>query len=754
MIKTIALFELRNGFRRVSTYIYFVLFFALGFLTFFVVAGAFPGVNVGLGAGGKLFANSAYMLYALISGTSYYGLLVVAAVMGNAAYQDFRYNTFALVFTSPISKTQYLIGRFLAANVLCLFIFSSIGIACFVASFMPAVDKGMIGPHHLLAYLQPYFLAVIPNTFFIGAVFFAVAALSRNLLAVYVSAVVLFVGYLIASVLSTQLDSKYFAGLIDPFGNFALEHVTQYWTVAEKNSLMIPMSGLVMVNRVIWTVGGVAVMAATCWRFRLTQGGEDRRRLRDSATDSRSIPDAPLPVAAVRTTSEIAFLPKLTWLEFKRIVASVPFLLIVACGVGFVIVSSTTMQSMFGTSVYPVTAVVSEIARGTFTLFMMIIIIVYSGQLVWRERELGMGQLFDAQPVSTWLPFVSKTAALILVQAFLLFVVMLTGVGMQTAQWYFNYEFGVYTMDLFGIQLINLALISVLAMLVQVLVNHKYVGHFVMVLYFVANVFTSNLGWDHHLYHYASGPGYKYSDMNGFGHFLYGLRWFQIYWMLFAILLAIVCKLFWVRGTETTFSARLHEAHRRLTKAAGAVILAICILLVVTGGFIFHNTNVLNDYQTNSTGRDRSAAYEKTYKSYQDLPQPRITAIKLDVDIHPSSRRIETKGVYELLNKTDQPIESVFINLPSQDIEIRELKFGDQDTPSTSDLDQGVYLFDLPKPLPPGGVTKLEFDLEFGSEGFKNNRGDTQIVYNGTFFNNGNMPHIGYMPGRELADND
>ena len=106
MIKTIALFELRNGFRRISTYIYFVLFFALGFLTFFVAAGAIPGVDMGLGAGGKLFANSSYLLYALISGTSFYGLLVVAAVMGNAAYQDFRYNTFSLLFTSPISKTQ------------------------------------------------------------------------------------------------------------------------------------------------------------------------------------------------------------------------------------------------------------------------------------------------------------------------------------------------------------------------------------------------------------------------------------------------------------------------------------------------------------------------------------------------------------------------------------------------------------------------------------------------------------------------
>ena len=51
-----------------------------------------------------------------------------------------------------------------------------------------------------------------------------------------VGAVLIFVGYLIAATLSADLESKYLAGLIDPFGNFAFEHVTQYWTVAEKKS--------------------------------------------------------------------------------------------------------------------------------------------------------------------------------------------------------------------------------------------------------------------------------------------------------------------------------------------------------------------------------------------------------------------------------------------------------------------------------------------------------------------------------------
>lgn len=752
MIKTIALFELSNGFRRLSTYIYFALFFGFGFLIFFVAAGAFPGVNMGLGSGGKLYANSAFMLFALVSSTSYYGLLIVAAVMGNAAHQDFRHNTYPLVFTAPVSKFQYLAGRFLAANVILLFIFSSIGIACFVASWTPKVDQSLIGPHQLFAYLQPYLIAVIPNTLFLGALFFGLAALSRNMLPVYVSAVVLFVGYLIAAVLSAQLESKYLAGIVDPFGNYALEHVTQYWTVAEKNSEPIPITGLLLVNRVIWTFAGMAALGLTCWLFRMEQGGEDRRRLRDTSTGGAGVRNVALPVAPVRVTNQALFLPRLIWLEFRRIVASVPFLLIVICGIGFVFVASFSLQSMYGTSVYPVTAVVSELARGSFTLFMLIVIIVYSGQLVWREREAGMEQLFDAQPVSTWLPFVSKTTALILVQAFLLLVVMFTGIMIQTAEGYYNYELGIYARDLFGIQLVNLALMSVLAMFIQVVVNHKYLGQFLMILFLLSNFFFSALGWRHHLYRYGTSPGYTYSDMNGFGHFMIGVTWFQVYWVLFAILLAVVCKLMWVRGLDTEFSARVEEARGRMTGMTRALIVVTLVAFVGVGTFIFYNTNRLNSYRTTSQGRWLSAEYERLYKPKEQVAQPRVSSVKLNVEIYPPIRRVRVRGGYTLVNKTDQPIDSVFVNLPTQDIEIHELNLSDNGEPSVNNPDQGVYIFELADPLPPGESTPLEFDLDFAPKGFKNDRGDTQVVYNGTFFNHGNLPQIGYLPGRELSD--
>ena len=171
MVKAIALFELENGVRRISTYIYFLLFLAFGYLMFVAAGGAFAGVDLGLGAGGKVFANSPYLLYAFISSLSFYGLLVVAAVMGYSGQQDFQHQTYPLIFTEPISKLQYLAGRFIAANILLLFIFSSIGIGCILGSWMPFLDEQLVSTNHIMAYVQPYVLVVIPNTFFIGGTY-------------------------------------------------------------------------------------------------------------------------------------------------------------------------------------------------------------------------------------------------------------------------------------------------------------------------------------------------------------------------------------------------------------------------------------------------------------------------------------------------------------------------------------------------------------------------------------------------------
>src|SRR4029077_14091729 len=96
-------FDLGRYLSATSTWVYFAV---LGGLSYFFMAastGAFSGISVSFG-GGKVLSNSPFALAGFISILSYFGLLVISAIMGKAAYQDFDARTHSFFFTSPISK--------------------------------------------------------------------------------------------------------------------------------------------------------------------------------------------------------------------------------------------------------------------------------------------------------------------------------------------------------------------------------------------------------------------------------------------------------------------------------------------------------------------------------------------------------------------------------------------------------------------------------------------------------------------------
>ncbi len=162
MLAEILRFELFRHLRALSTRIYLFLFAALGFLWMTAAGGALPNASVRFG-GGKVFINGPYILYESISVMTCFGLLVISAIAGRAAYQDFDQQTHSFFFTSPISKRAYLGGRFLAAVIVLLIIFSAIAPGLWLATFLPNMDQQLLGPNHFIWYVQPYQIIAFPN---------------------------------------------------------------------------------------------------------------------------------------------------------------------------------------------------------------------------------------------------------------------------------------------------------------------------------------------------------------------------------------------------------------------------------------------------------------------------------------------------------------------------------------------------------------------------------------------------------------
>ena len=181
-------------------------------------------------------------------------------------------------------------------------------------------------------------------------------------------------------------------------------------------------------------------------------------------------------------------------------------------------------------------------------------------------------------------------------------------------------------------------------------------------MYFVLSLLLPAMGLERLFYRFASTPPITYSDMNGYGHFVAPLFWTTLYWILFVALMFAVGHLFWVRGTETGLRQRLRIARGRLAKPVAAAIVALAAGFTATGCYIYYNTDVLNAYQSTGELETRAAETEKKYKKYQYTPQPKIVAVKANVDIHPERRAVFIDGSYRMVNKTSEPITDVLVN--------------------------------------------------------------------------------------------
>jgi hypothetical protein len=242
--------------------------------------------------------------------------------------------------------------------------------------------------------------------------------------------------------------------------------------------------------------------------------------------------------------------------------------------------------------------------------------------------------------------------------------------------------------------------------------------------------------------------------MNRWGPYAHAFIYWKLYWGAFAILLAVLTNLLWVRGEETHAQWRAHLARRRFGRAARAVTAIAALSFIGLGGFMYYNTDVLNRYSTSEQRRHLRAEYEQRYKKYNGIPQPRITAVRVQVALAPEHGDMRVHGQYVLRNKTAVPIDTVHLRL-DRDARVSALSFDRASRVVLADSAHEYYMRKLDTPLAPGDSLVLTFDLAHVTRGFPNNISSPDIASNGTFVENASfMPGIGYEPRSELSDDD
>ena len=760
MLKEILRFEFSYRKNRPATYIYFGILFLLCF-----AAVTSKYVTIGGVAGGQIKENSPYNLAFMTLIMTFFFTFIASAIMGVAVLRDFEHKTESLMFSTTMSKFDYLFGRFLGSFIVMVLIYCSIWMA-FMAGFAfgkhlpwdPSWKEKIMLPFQAWAYFQPFILWGLTNLFIQGAIFFAAGALSRSTLVIYTQGIILFVAYQISTTITQDLDNKTVAALIDPFGFRAFNLFTEYWTPAQKNSQLVPMEGLMLWNRLIWCSVAVLILIGTYFAFSFNVVRNALFKKKASKNTTPSINPESVLIPAVTQYSGFPTQMQQLWTQaifyFKMVIREIPFIAIVFIGLADLIIGSFYFQKLYGTSSYPITANVLGLLNN-FDTYFLIIAVFYSGELIWKERVTNMHLIVDATPVADWVNLLAKFFGLMLVFLSLIMLLIGAGVLIQLAHGYTKFELPLYFKTLFTSTLAFLVLYTVLSFFVQVMANSKFVGFAMMFVFFILTFFMSAAGIEHPLAIFGSGSLDSYSDMNKYGHFFTSFTWIKLYWFLFVLFLFVIAVVLSVRGSEAIFKSRLKVGKLRLTRPILTLGLFALLSIVLAGCYVYYNTNKINRYVSREDREDKRVAYETTLKKFENIPQPKIVDVNLKVEIYPYERDFTAEGYFWLKNKTALSIPDIHIQTDVQhDMKNEYLRFEGGASADTSYHRFGYTIYTLQKPLTPGDSVKMSFKTRFETQGFVGGGSNTDVVYNGTFFNNLYFPTIGYNNAYEIGDDD
>lgn len=743
-------FELAFRRRHAPLYIFTGICFLVAFLSMAIEGGMDPFGGTGtIAINAPVAVQRLMLVFCLLL-----GLVITTAFVAASVIRDDEYGAQHLFLSTPLRKGPYLFGRFGGSLLAAWFMISGIALGALLGSVMPWHDPERVVALTLTPYLYSLGVFMFPNLLFVGALAFSVATLSRRMMYAYIAVLGLLVIYIVSGNYIGDLENDFIAAISDPFGLRTYALATRYWTPAEANSIAAPFTKEIVINRILWSGVGVAVLVLTFLRYRMEvhEGGGKTRPEADAPVGQSAVAE-PLPAVHPRfdLRTNLAQLWFQLRTEVRGLVRSAPFIVIALFGVGNIVGVSFGQIQQGGTTTLPVTQIMLTVIQGGMALFMLIVLVFYAGELIHRERRFKVAEFYDALPIPNWVPLLAKLGAMVVGMVVLMLVATATTVTFQLAKGYPRLELGLYLQDLAAMQVILWVILSVAAVVAQVFTNHKFLGYLVMVMLFIVQAALPALDLEHNLYNYGSFPGVTYSDMNGYGHFAAAQAAFALYWGAFAALLVALAELMWPRGTDSGLRQRLANARARLNRPRTLVLAATGLAWLGSGAFIFYNTNVLNDYVPSDVVEDRQVRYEQTYKQYEGLPQPRITDVAVEADLYPEARHVEVRGTLHVVNKNDVPIESIHVSLdPSVEVAALEIPGASLET---KDEEIGYRIYTLAEPMQPGAEMDVRWDFRKHLRGFGNQSADNSIVRNGTFFNSFSyMPHFGYQPGGELAD--
>ncbi|WP_299680379.1 M1 family aminopeptidase [uncultured Dokdonia sp.] len=754
MFSTIYLHEIKTWFKKPLFYIFASIMFLLGVLIMAIGLGVFSSDNVTVTS--NVYLNSPLAITGILSQLSLLSYMLIPSITGGTIHRDFKNNMHNVLYSYPLTKFKYLLAKFAAGITINLGIAIAIILGLLIGSVLPGVNESLLGPFQLWNYIQPFAFIIFPNVLFYSAIVFAIIVFTRNMNIGFMVILAMIIIQQIAVTSSGNVDDTFYYSLFDPMASVALQEITEYWTPIEQNKLTIPMTGVLLYNRLLWCGISLSILFLIIKRFNFAQNAmsfsfSKKKVVKAVKKNFSKVERVIIPEVA----TDFSFSGKLKTLwhliknDTRYIITGWPFIIITFLAIVLTFVMMSFSQLIFNTAILPKTWTMLAEPSTYMVLFSFLLIHLYSGFLMDRARMAHLNQIVDVTPTKNWIFLVSKGVSLFIMTAFLQAILIFCGLIFQTIKGFYDYQIDLYLFQTFFINVFRYVPWILLALLVHTLIKNKWVGLVTLLIIAIAvPLLQGAIGVEQAIYDFNSGGTPSPSDFNGYGTSLARFYTFRVYWISFGIILLMIAIVFYRRGTGMSVKHRLAFAKARLNAPIISIAAVSLVIFLGIGSYSWYINNVENERLSGKETEELRVNGERELGKFAGIPQPKLIAVNTFMDMYTEERNFKAGATFTMVNQDSVAIDTLHVTLREYPTEItldRKAKI----VYENEDYDYRMYQFE--KPMLPGDTLIFKFTTENKPNIFLDN--NSPVSTNGTFVNSFELfPSIGYNDGFEIRN--
>ena len=513
-----------------------------------------------------------------------------AVIMGDPVIRDFRTGVDPLIFSKPVTRAEYLLGKYFGSFFVLVccqaaFPLTLLGLQAFRTSQM------VVQPVRVFPYFKHFFFFVVISHLVLAAFYFTVGTLTRNSKIVYGLAAGFYPLYITYGLLLLRRLPFRWQLILDPMLLGASLRGNGFLHTAEfLNQYVVRYTADMIANRVAMILVTALCLAILYVRFKIAErsGNVEKYSALNLSTAAEGVyyqesslamrldnferPDytasAFVPAVPYRALPEVARANEGIRANVNKLIAAlgVEFRLLRAERSLVVVMPLAIFLSIFEVAFYNIPPDVSHSAAyATNTaklllLFLIGITVFYTGEAMHRDREVRIEPVLWATPAPNSVLLLSKFLTTVLLTISLITLVGLLACLIQLFRGQTPVEISAYLITYSVVLLPTIVFITAASIALNVLLREKYFAYAVSIAIAVGLLYLYNLGHNHWLYNPALYRLWTYSDLIGAGSGRILTQ--RIYWLALSCLCLTLAHLGFRRKSAKGFRMTQRSAHQ------------------------------------------------------------------------------------------------------------------------------------------------------------------------------------------------